>query len=148
MTKKKRRSSGILTSAIIVISLSLVLGWGWFSLPGYKVEPGVHIVEKAYYEKQSDLMVEVAGEVVRTVQPGEGNEGHQEFQMRLPNGQLLLVVRNTSDGSRIPVEVNDMVTVRGEYQWSELGGIIHDAQRDYSLDRRHGWIELDGERYD
>ena len=117
-------------------------------MPGYKVEAGVHVVEKAYYDKESDLMVEVTGEVVRVVRPVEGNEGHQEFQMSLPNGQVLLVVRNTSARDRAPVEVHDRVTVRGDYQWSEMGGVVHGAQRDYSMDRRHGWVEIDGKKYD
>lgn len=117
-------------------------------MPGYEVETGVHVVEQAFYDKKSDLMVEVTGEVVRVVRPVEGNEGHQEFQMSLPNGQLLLVVRNTNARDRAPVEVQDRVTVRGDYQWSESGGVIHGAQRDYSMNRRHGWVEVDGKKYD
>ena len=148
MTRKKGRDPGILSGLIIFAALSVILGWGWHSLPGYDVEPGVHVVERAFYDKQSDLMVEVTGEIVRVVRPVKGNEGHQEFQLRLPNGQLLLVVRNTSAEDRIPLETSDKVTVRGNYQWSELGGVIHGTQRDYSLDRMHGWIEHDGKKYD
>jgi hypothetical protein len=148
MTRKKRRGPGILSGLIIFAALSVVLGWSWHSLPGYDVEPGIHVVEKAFYDQQSDLMVEVTGQVVRVVRPVEGHEGHQEFQLRLPKGQLLMVVRNTSAGDRVPLESNDRVTVRGNYQWSELGGVIHGAQRDYSLDRMHGWVELDGKKYD
>ncbi len=48
----------------------------------------------------------------------------------------------------MPLEAGDRVTVRGNYQWSELGGVIHGAQRDYSLERMHGWVELDGKKYD
>jgi hypothetical protein len=148
MTRKKGRDPGILSGLIIFAALSVILGWSWHSLPGYDVEPGVHVVEKAFYDKQSDLMVEVTGEVVRVVRPVKGNEGHQEFQLRLPNGQLLLVVRNTRAGDRVPLEASDQVTVRGNYRWSELGGVIHGAQRDYSLGRMHGWVELDGKKYD
>jgi len=148
MTRKKGRSPGILSGFIIFAALSLVLGWGWHAMPSYKVERGVHVAEKAFYDKQSDLMIEVSGTVVRVVEPVDGNEGHQEFQMRLSNGQLLLVVRNSSARNRVPVESLDVVTVRGDYQWSELGGVIHGAQRDYSLGRRHGWVEVDGKKYD
>ena len=148
MTRKKGRNPGILSGIIIFAALSLVLGWTWHSMPGYEVESGVHVVEKAFYAKQSDLMVEVTGEVVRIVRPVEGNEGHQEFQLRLPNGQLLLVVRNTDARDRAPIKAHDKVTIRGDYQWSELGGVIHGAQRDYSMDRRHGWVEVDGKKYD
>ena len=148
MTRKKARGPGILSGFIIFAALSVFLGWSWHTLPGYDVEPGVHVVERAFYDKQSDLMVEVTGEVVRVVRPVKGNEGHQEFQLRLPNGQLLSVVRNTSAEDRVPLVASDQVTVRGNYRWSELGGVIHGVQRDYSLDRMHGWVELDGKKYD
>ncbi len=148
MTRKKWRDPGILSGLIIFAALSVFLGWSWLTLPGYEVESGVHVVEQAYYAKKSDLMVEVTGEVVRVVRPVKGSEGHQEFQLRLPNGQMVMVVRNASVEDRVPLEASDRVPVRGKYQWTDLGGIIRGTQRDYSLDRMHGWVELDGKKYD
>ena len=147
MPKKKAKSSPILTLGIVAVAIFIVLGWTWHSLPGYDVEPGVHVVEQAFYAKQSDLMVEVGGEVVRTIRPSEGSEGHQEFQLRLPNGQLILVLHEHRSGDPVPVTERDRVTVRGNYQWTELGGIIRGTHRDSSMKRQHGWIELEGERY-
>jgi hypothetical protein len=147
MPKKKGKSSPVLTVGIVAVAVLIVLGWTWHSVPGYDVEPGAHVVEKAFYAKQSDIMVEVDGEVVRTIRPMEGNEGHQEFQMRLPNGQLILVVHEHRSGEPAPVTERDRVTVRGNYQWTELGGIIRGTHRDSSMQRRHGWIELEGKRY-
>ena len=50
-----------LTVGIVVVAISIVLGWSWHSIPGYRVEPGMHIVEQAFYEQRSDIMVEVSG---------------------------------------------------------------------------------------
>lgn len=147
MPKKKGNTSTFLTVGIIFVAVSIVLGWTWHSLPGYDVEPGVHVVEKAFYAKQSGLMVEVDGEVVRAMRPVEGNRGHQEFQMRMPNGQLILVVHEHGSGDPVPIGGGDTVTVRGQYQWTESGGLIRGTHRDSSMERRHGWIELKGERY-
>ncbi len=107
----------------------------------------MHIVEQAFYEKRSDVMVEVTGQVVRTVRPVRGNESYQEFQVRMPNGQLLLVVHDAGMGERVPVQPHDEVTVRGNYQWTELGGTIYGTQRDSSMKRLHGWIEHGGKKY-
>lgn len=146
--KKKGGNSVILTGAIIFISVSLVLGWTWHSFPGYKVDGGAAVVEKAFYDKQSDLMVEVTGEVIRVIDQAKNNPKHQEFQMRLPTGQLLLVVHRNDSNEWIPLAANDMVVVRGRYLWSEMGGIIRDTQRDSSMERMHGWVKHKGERYD
>ncbi len=148
MAKKRGGSSVVLTGLIIVVSVSLVLGWTWHSFPGYEVDGGAAVVEKAFYEKQSDLMVEVSGEVVRVIDQVKNNPRHQEFQMRLPTGQLLMVVHKHGFKEWIPLAARDRVTVRGKYQWTEMGGIIRDTQRDSSLDRMHGWIRHEGERYD
>lgn len=147
MPRKKRKLSPILTGGIVVVAVSIVLGWTWHSLPGYDFEPGVHVVEQAFYAKQSNLMVEVDGEVVRTIRPGAGNRGYQEFQMRMPNGQLILVVHEHAHDKQVPVTERDQVKVRGNYQWTELGGVIRGTQRDPSMQRRHGWIEHKGKRY-
>ena len=147
MPRKKGRKPAYLTAGIVVVSISIVLGWSWHSIPGYRVEPGMHIVEQAFYEERSDIMVEVSGQVVRTVRPVRGNESYQEFQMRMPNGQLLLVVHDAGTGERIPLKPHDEVKVRGNYQWTELGGTIYGTQRDSSMKRLHGWIEHQGKKY-
>ena len=147
MTRKRGKHSVILTGIIIFTSVSLILGWTWHSLPGYDVEPGIHVVEKAFYAKQSGLMVEVNGQVVRLMERDRYNPRHQEFQIRLPNGQLLQVVHQNGGKEWIPLAARDDVTVRGDYQWSELGGVIRGTQRDNSLERRHGWIEHKGKKY-
>ena len=92
--------------------------------------------------------VEVTGQVVRLIQPESLGPDLQQFQLRTPAGQLLLVEHDTSGYSHVPVGIRDEVTVRGSYQWSELGGVIIGTQRDSSMKRRHGWIEHEGERYD
>ena len=147
MPKKKGRKSTYLTVGIVAVSLSIILGWTWHSIPGYSPTPGVHVIEQAFYEKRSDIMVEVSGEVVRAIRPVRGNESYQEFQMRLPNGQLLLVVHDAGLGDRVPLKAHDAVTVRGSYQWTELGGAIYGTQRDSSLKRLHGWIMHKGKKY-
>ena len=148
MTKKRGGNSVILTGIIVVVSVSLVLGWTWHSIPGYEVDAGAHVVEKAFYDRKSNLMVEVSGEILRVMDQVRNNPRHQEFQMRLPTGQLLMVVHKNNIGEWMPLQPRDQVRIRGEYLWSEMGGLVRNTEKDSSMDRRHGWIEHEGERYD
>lgn len=63
-------------------------------------------------------------------------------------GQVLLVTHKSDPDEPVPVDIGDKVLVRGEYRFSETGGSINWTQRDYSARRRHGWIELDGKRWE
>jgi len=72
----------------------------------------------------------------------------QKFDMRAINGQALLVSHDLSKSEQVPVAVGDKVQVRGEYRWSEPGGMLVWTTRDKGPDPRHGWIEHKGDRYD
>jgi hypothetical protein len=148
MAKNKGKRKAILAKILALVVVSLILFWIWQTFPGYELDGNEAVVEKAYYERQSGLMVEVSGEVFAQINQDKSNKQHQEFKMRLPSGQLLLVVHKNDIDGWIPLENNDTVTVRGQYTWSETGGIIHGTQRDSSMKRLHGWVEHGGVRYD
>jgi len=146
MSKRGKRSSVILP-LVLVIGVLCAGGWIWHSIPGYKIQPGFLPVQKAYENKRSGIMVEVPGYVVRVLTTEPGGARYQQFVIRLENGQTVQVMHETSLSNQIPIEVNDNVLVRGEYNWSEGGGAIRGTERDFSTDRRHGWIEHKGKRY-
>ena len=148
MVKKKGRNSVLTTALIIGASASLMAGWTWHSIPGYEVESGNHVAEKAFYDHRSELMVEVNGEVIRLLSAGDVDNSLQWFQMRTPEGQHLLVGHDFGYGDPIPLTPKDRVTVRGGYEWTESGGIIRHTERDHSLNRLHGWIVHEGKKYD
>ena len=141
--KKSRIFPLIAISALVIGALYFV----WQSRPGYSIEPGTRTVEDAYQYRQTGIMAEVTGSVVRVLSLDENDPGLQKFIIRLGNGQSILVEHRHGGDERVPVSINDTVLVRGEYQWSETGGIIHHTERDLSTQRRHGWIELQGKRY-
>ena len=144
---RKRKASRfiplIALSALVVGALYFV----WQSRPGYSIEPGVKTVEDAYKYRQTGIMAEVTGSIVRTLSIDEQQPDLQQFVLRLNNGQSILVVHRTGIEGRVPVTIGDTVLVRGEYAWTETGGIIRHTERDNSTQRRHGWIEHGGERY-
>lgn len=144
--KKKGKSTVVTTAIIVGTSVMLVAGWSLHSIPGYKVEPGNHVAERAFYDQQTDLMVEVNGEVVRLLGQG-GDSRMQWFQIRTPEGQYLLVGHDNGLAKPIPLAAKDAVTVRGLYEWTESGGTIRGTQKDVTLARRHGWVEHKGKKY-
>lgn len=144
--KKKFSHKTAIALGVFVVVVGLVLAWQ--SRPGYQIEPGFNTVHDAYRYRQTGMMAEVTGTVVRILLDEREEPDLQKFLIRLQNGQTLLVVHNQKIGERVPVAVNDTVLVRGEYQWTETGGTLRFTQRDYSPRRMHGWIEHQGQRYD
>jgi hypothetical protein len=92
-------------------------------------------------------MADVEGEVVRVLMHNQ-DTATQAFVIRLQNGQDLLILHDLGEADRVPIAVGDIVQVRGEYDWSETGGIMRHTYRDHSMARRHGWIEYKAIRYD
>lgn len=146
--KKRGKAPTFVTGVIIISALFLVAGWSWQSIPN---DSDLHVghlaVEKAYYDGVSNLLVEVDGETIRLLAPSPGDSRLQRFLIRMANGQVLQINHLNSGKESIPLKVGDKITARGEYSWTETGGTIHDTSRDFSLARRHGWIEHKGKKY-
>ncbi len=145
---KKGSRTGLAASIFVGISAVLMLGWAWQSTPGYSIEPGIKTVESAFINRQTNLMAEVNGRVVRIISDDTNRARHQRFVIQLANGQNILVAHNIGYADRVPVSLNEPVTVRGQYSWNENGGLIHWTHHDVSLNRRHGWIDHEGLRYE
>ena len=146
--KKRGKAPTFITGAIVITALFLVAGWSWQSMPDTSdLHVGHLAVEKAFYDKVSDLRVEVDGEVIRLLSPSPGNSRLQRFLIRMKNGQVVQVMHLYGKKKMIPLKVSDTVRVRGEYFWTETGGTIHNTERELSLDRRHGWVEHDGKKW-
>ena len=147
MRNKGNKAKSILaTVAGVTAFLATVVYWQ--SIPGYEVEPGFKTVEKAFQNRQSDLMIDVSGQVVRLLKDQQANSPRQRFVIRLVNGQNLEIAHNLENAERLPLKLDDQVNVRGEYHWTQTGGKVQWTHRDSGPDRRHGWIHHKGQRYD
>ena len=62
-------------------------------------------------------------------------------------GQSLLVIHDKRVAGDVPLAIDDAVTVRGQYKWSETGGGVENTHHDQSIERRHGFVEHEGKRY-
>ncbi len=138
----------------VVVLLLLVFALDRFELPPAPApetpatESATSAVESAFAERRSDVWLGAAGEVERTLADDLDGSRHQRFVLRLESGHTVLVSHNIDLAPRIDaLRVGDRVTLRGEYEWNDRGGVIHWTHRDPAGRRAGGWIEHDGRRY-
>lgn len=99
------------------------------------------------HDQATDAMVTVGGVVVRTLRDDNEGSRHQRFIVRLPSGRTVLVAHNIDLAPRVPLHEGDLITVRGDYEWSDQGGTMHWTHHDPKGWREGGWVEHAGERY-
>jgi hypothetical protein len=104
-------------------------------------------IAAATRDQQSNIIVEFEAVVLRTLPDDIGNVTHQNFLTKLENGHTLLIAHNLDLAARVPVSAMDKIRIRGEYDWSYRGGLIHWTHHDPNGQREGGWIKLDGQTY-
>jgi len=154
------RRSGRRRLAWIVISIAAVLAVEWWigtespdassetdAPSAVAIEAGEARVLELYRSRASGEMVTVEGVVDRTLPDDDDGSRHQRFIVRLESGHTLLVAHNIDLAPRAALRAGDVARVRGEYEWTELGGVLHWTHHDPDGDHPGGWIEANGKRY-
>lgn len=105
----------------------------------------------AYSVQRSHVEVVADGTVTRVlgVAPGRVTP-HEGFLLRLASG-CSLVVRveaNTDFTGPIPLAAGQRVSVKGEYEYYPLGGVVHWTHRDPRGRHEGGYIETSGHLYE
>lgn len=118
------------------------------SQPAREADAGARAVAEAFRAGRSDLRVELEGVVERLLADDRSGSRHQRFVIRLGDGHSLLVSHNIDLAPRVPLAAGDRVTLRGEYEWNERGGVIHWTHHDPERRGRDGWIRHRGRRYE
>ena len=95
----------------------------------------------------SGEMVHIQGPVQRILRDDNEGSRHQRFIVELEQ-QTILIAHNIDLAQRVPVAVGDTVEVFGQYEWNELGGVIHWTHADPDGDHVGGWIAFEGERFE
>jgi hypothetical protein len=100
----------------------------------------------AFRARRSGVEVEATGVVTRRLPDDLEGSKHQRFIVRVGD-QTVLVAHNIDLAPRVPVSEGDTVQLRGEYEWNQLGGVIHWTHRDPSGRHSAGWIRIRGRLY-
>jgi len=146
VTKGKNSLRYFLTTAF-VIAVGVGVYVAWHSRPGYEFVPGYMAVQQAFMDHESGIMAEISGKVVRNLRDNRVDVQRQRFMVRMANGQTVMIIHDVTEAERVPIRLDDVVLVRGQYEWEESGGVIHWTHKDSSTERRHGWIDHKGRRY-
>jgi hypothetical protein len=112
------------------------------------VASGEQAILQAFARRQSDVMVSSTATVKKLLADDDVGVRHQKLLLRLPSGHSLLLAHNIDLAPRVPVRVGEQIEFRGEYEYSEQGGVIHWTHHDPAGRHADGWIEFRGKRFD
>lgn len=106
------------------------------------------LIRSLVREQRSGVMVTAVGEVVHLLPDDNEGSRHQRFLVELGTGDTLLIAHNIDLAERVPLGEGDVVSIRGQYEWNDRGGVLHWTHHDPKGWREGGWIEHEGLRYE
>lgn len=111
---------------------------------------GSKSVRNAFKNRQSNIVVEnVAGTVEALLPDDTEGSRHQRFVIRIDRNQTVLIVHNIDLSQRLDdLRKGDRVSVKGEYEWNDRGGLIHWTHKDPRSSHEDGWIDYRNVRYE
>ena len=105
----------------------------------------------AYYDMhESNREVVADGTVTRILGTRRGPSGtHEGFLLRLGSGCNLTVriETNTDLTGPVPIAVGEHVTLKGEYEYYPIGGVIHWTHHDPRGRHEGGYVQAGGQTY-
>lgn len=105
-------------------------------------------ITELFQQQRSDVQIEVSGTVTRLLADDNDGSRHQRFIIEMADGHTLLVAHNIDLAPRIDaLKQGDEVTIYGEYEWNNRGGVMHWTHHDPNNRHPHGWIRHNGQLY-
>jgi hypothetical protein len=106
------------------------------------------LIAEAYRSQRSNVLSTVSGTVSKVLSDDNQGSRHQRFILQLGSGQTVLVAHNIDLAGRVEnLRAGDVITVRGEYEWNNKGGVLHWTHHDPSQRHVAGWIKHQGQTY-
>lgn len=107
-----------------------------------------HSFQQVFEQQQSNIQLEINAIVVKLLADDNNGRRHQRFIIQLDSGHTLLVAHNIDLAPRIDdLKVGDQVSVFGEYEWNQKGGVLHWTHHDPEKKHITGWIRHQGNQY-
>ena len=105
-----------------------------------------HTTVHDYFEQRvSGRMVSITAKVKRLLSDDTHKPRHQRFIIKLDTGITVLIAHNIDLAPRVSdLQEGDEVTITGQYEWNERGGVIHWTHHDPKKRRDGGHIEHKG----
>lgn len=106
-------------------------------------------IEQAFANHRSDVLVTGEGRVTRILADDTDGARHQRFVVELGSGQTVLVAHNIDIAPRIEdLQRGRPIAFRGEYEWNDLGGVVHWTHHDPDGAHPEGWVEYSTRKYE
>lgn len=103
---------------------------------------------KAYAERARGRMITARGTVARLLPDDREGSPHQRFVVRTASGLTVLVSHNLDLAQRLEgLRVGDAISLYGEYEWNDQGGVMHWTHNDPDGQHVTGYIDWNGRRY-
>jgi hypothetical protein len=144
----------------IVAALLAALGGGWYlrersGVPATEghVAASTHQAtddpaQAAFESRARGKVIRVMGVIERILADDRDGSPHQRFIIRTAGGTSLLIAHNLDLAPRLEgLREGESVTVLGEYEWNEKGGVMHWTHDDPQGQHVAGYIEWLGRRY-
>ena len=138
MNKPSISKSGVVSLIVVAV----VLIWQFGNGPEGDVD-------MAYANQTSEINIKASGKVQRILSDDLEGSQHQRFVVEMPSGLTLLVAHNIDLASRVPnLVVGAPISIKGEYEWNEQGGLVHWTHLDPNGAHEGGWIQFRGKKYE
>ncbi len=111
------------------------------------LESSGQAVEEAARQHRSGVIVDATGRVRKTLPDDNEGSRHQRFILELASGHTVLVAHNIDLAPRVPLAKGDQVSIHGQFEWNDRGGVLHWTHQDPSGRHEGGWIKHQGKRY-
>jgi hypothetical protein len=103
---------------------------------------------EAFQQRARGRMLRVGGRVQHLLSDDRDGSPHQRFIIVTDSGQSVLVAHNLDLAPRLEgLAVGELVSLYGEYEWNEQGGVMHWTHDDPQGSHPAGYIDWRGQRY-
>jgi Protein of unknown function (DUF3465) len=145
----------------LLLALLALLGAGWYlhnqggRQPGRSPDAAAgqpaaskDAAQLAFESRSRGSMITIHGTVERILADDRDGSPHQRFILRSTSGVSVLIAHNLDLAPRLEgLAPGDALTVLGEYEWNEMGGLMHWTHKDPDGKHVNGYIEWRGRRY-
>ncbi len=108
---------------------------------------GTSSIEELYNNRQSGVMVKFEGRVIKGLSDDNDGSRHQRFIVKINDRNTVLIAHNIDVAPCVPIQENRNITIYGQYEWNEKGGVVHWTHADSKGWHEGGWIEFQGKVY-
>jgi hypothetical protein len=105
-------------------------------------------LQRAFTGRRRGARLTTDGAVIRILADDQDGSPHQRFIIEGDEGISVLVAHNLDLAPRLEgLRAGDQVSVLGEYEWNERGGVLHWTHDDPGGRHPAGHIDWNGRRY-